>query len=340
MMSGVSFSFLCRRRGGNGRRTGLSIRRAQGRRQPLERSPGCSCGFKSHRLHAIRFALRVFLLIALLVPTSASATIHGGGVSLEEPTAEGTLGPPEAPPVEQGIYLHSVSAAYEDQAGNFTITVEAFDPAHWGPQFGTLFFKATENCAEQSGLRGRLGSGTEGSTGEVSLSGINGELTSPGAFNGLSTTFTFQSQYFKGQEWHCVTLSPSGVYGYENPNGGSFSLGDYPPPEVPLPRLVCFSGHYYEGHLRPHSCLIFRPGSSNSETFDLTHLRWTRWSATRATATGYDLGAHPGMIGSKPYRVRLALSRPGKNPTTGEAMFTRVTEYSAAHPNGYTVRPY
>jgi hypothetical protein len=77
MMSGGRLSFSCRRRGGNGRRTGLSIRRAQSQRQPLERPPGRSCGFKSHRLHAIRLAPWLLLLVALAVPATASATSYG-----------------------------------------------------------------------------------------------------------------------------------------------------------------------------------------------------------------------------------------------------------------------
>jgi hypothetical protein len=289
-------------------------------------------------------ALLLALVCAFVLPTAANATVHSGSVTLEEPAAEGTLGPTPPPLVETGIYLHSVGASYDDQAGSFTITVEVFDPAHWGPQFGTLFFTATGDCSEDAGVAGRLGSGTEGSTGEVSLSGLNGELTSFGIFNGLSTTFTFQSQYFKGQEWHCVTFSPNGVYGSANPLARSFSLGDYPPPQppdAPLPQLVCYTPRgYYVGYVRPRECRVQAPRTPGAYSLTLTHLRWSSWSATHAVGVGYEIGNHPRQPGSRPYPVRLVAFGPARNPTTGAQVFTHLTQYSRYQPHGYTVRPY
>jgi hypothetical protein len=109
----------------------------------------------------------------------------------------------------------------------------------------------------------------------------------------------------------------------------------------PTPQLVCVESHGYSiGEVRPSRCLILRPGASNSESLNLAGLHWTEWGPTQAVATGEDLGEHPGQIGSEPVPVRVVASRVGPNPTTGATMFTKVIEYSAAHPNGYTITPY
>lgn len=108
-----------------------------------------------------------------------------------------------------------------------------------------------------------------------------------------------------------------------------------------VPQLVCVEARGYSiGEVRPSRCLIDRPDASDSETLDLADLRWTEWGPTQATATGEELGEHPGQVGSKPTTVRIVAFRVGTNPTTGAPMFTRVTEYTAGSPDGRTVTPY
>jgi hypothetical protein len=291
--------------------------------------------FNSKALRSIRHSLWLILLgVSLLQPTTASATIHAGSLN----SATGPL-----------------SVEYNDQAGSLTLHLEV----HEGDEElqETRYFTLGPTCTEPNGepLRDELtgewvalaphseiegGAETGSIIGRVQLANV-GEVTGHGTLigqtskSGFSATLTFQSEDFAGQEWACFTLQA------DEPE--RLLLGGYPEPEAeppPPPRLVCFTGHYYVGRIQPRNCLIYRPNANSSEVFDLTHLRWTSWSATRATATGYDLGSHPGMTGSKPYRVRLVASRPGTDPTTGGPMFTRLTEYSRAHPHGYAVRPY
>jgi hypothetical protein len=125
-----------------------------------------------------------------------------------------------------------------------------------------------------------------------------------------------------------------------DPSTGSTESVPSPPASASTPQLVCVARGYSVGEVRPSRCLIQRPNASDSESLDLTGLHWSEWGSAQAVATGEELGEHPGQIGSKPVPVRIVASQVGPNPTTGATMFTRVTEYSAAHPSGYTVQPY
>jgi hypothetical protein len=185
-----------------------------------------------------RTVLLIAVVLSLVLTLAvASATVHTGGITYAEPTNPPTIGPPEPPAVEQAAYLHTFSVAYDDQAGTVTLTVEVFDPAHWGYQFPVLFFKANPACGDEAGLYGRLAGGTEGSTATASLAGINGESSASGSFNGQTTTFAFQSPYFVAQGWRCVVVSPSA----SGRGAESFALGGYPsapPPEAAKPKAA------------------------------------------------------------------------------------------------------
>jgi len=298
-------------------------------------------------------------VVALLLPATSSATVHVAEMRFiapsEPPSLEAPLPacePSHEPTIQERIEEHGassgsncrllsegdhvVTATYDDEQGSVTIGLEVYNPGYWGPTHAQVMFGLGASCPNPE-LTGNVvgqylprgASYTESEQADtVALQGYTGSVEGHETFSGTTFTWTFRSSAFANRDWRCFSF-----------DGGSQTAAFNGYPE-PLPQLVCFTGHYYVGRLRPHNCLIARPNSNSNEVFDLTHLHWTSWSATQATATGYELGSHPGMTGAKPYRVRLLASRPGTDPTTGGPMFTRITEYSSAHPHGRTVRPY
>ena len=308
----------------------------------------------------------VFLLV---LPAVTSATIHSGSISFVEPTNPPSIGEPKPPPDQSKPYLREVLISYDDSAGSITLEDELWSPNTWGENLGREGFTVAPGCgAETERLTGEVsvspkrfektypeplqyesggilpppigerqvpGSGVVGS---VELKQYNGSVTSTGSFNGQRFAITFTDPAFRHRKWSCAQLA----------GGGSFPLGGWPPRQT---ALVCVTPPLglYVGRIKPRQCLIDRPGArrglgppsiANAETLNLFDLRWTSWTTSRATATGYDRGERPGMIGSKPYRVRVIAFRRGTDPTTGGPMFTRVTEYSSRMPRGHTVIPY
>jgi hypothetical protein len=62
-----------------------------------------------------------------------------------------------------------------------------------------------------------------------------------------------------------------------------------------------------------------------------------KWPPYDATATGYDILY---KLREHRYRVRVVAFDATQNPTTGAAMFKRVTVFSIYAPRGYTVTAY
>ena len=107
---------------------------------------------------------------------------------------------------------------------------------------------------------------------------------------------------------------------------------------TPTPQLVCVEAKGYSvPEVRPASCTIEPPGRPGYLGLHLADLHWTSWGPMSATATGQNIGRHSGANGSPAVPVRIVVSGVGRNATTGGLMFTRVTEYSADTPQGYTV---
>jgi hypothetical protein len=286
-----------------------------------------------------------------MTPAVASATVHSGHIVFTEPKSPPSIGEPGPPADQQNEYEHEVLVRYDASAGSLTIEDEVWDPSYWGeetaddfaigPSCGTYqldggFRARPKYGVNQYGQRVELhypgpeGGPSEGGSiaGWVTLEGYAGEVTTVGSFNGQRFAFTFTDPEFVNRNWRCVSLSSSEE---------TFGLGGWP---VRPTALVCLTPPDYSSPIKPRQCFIDRPGAANAETLNLFDLHWTTWTTGRATATGYDRGEHPGMIGSKPYRVRIVAFRPGTDPTTGGPMFTRITEYSSRTPHGHTVIPY
>jgi hypothetical protein len=169
----------------------------------------------------------VVVVIGLLAPSGASAVVHTGGAQFEEPTNPPSIGAPPPPLVDTQEFDHTITATYDDQAGTLTVTVEVFDPAHWGARHTRDEFALGPKCEEgEAELQGRLFTETSGGTesavdGSVTLKGYAGAVAGTGSFNGQFFSVAFHDAQFVGREWRCLTMS----YG----NGPqSFNLGEWP----------------------------------------------------------------------------------------------------------------
>jgi hypothetical protein len=304
------------------------------------------------RRHVPIFAAAFTLMAAIAAP--AGATVHYGSATFKQPTEKPSIGP-QPPPCDQHVKepweapegecstptegIERVTVAYDDQAGSLTLKVTVYDPQYWGAVLPDEGFDLGRTCGAEE-LEGNFEGEdsiyqptghVEGEANGVALHGYEGAVDGSVDWTGQEHIFAWQAPAFAHRDWRCLTLD----------RGGSINLGGWPEPRRPSPQLVCRGSRgYLVGYVRPRRCMIDRPNAPDSETLDLADLRWTSWGPTRATATGYDLGEHPGQPGSRPYRVRIVAFRVGKNPTTGSPMFTRVTEYSSHAPGGHTVTPY
>lgn len=108
-------------------------------------------------------------------------------------------------------------------------------------------------------------------------------------------------------------------------------------PSASAPGIICIdSKGYEEPEVEPTTCLIRPPDGAGSESVSLADLHWSSWGATSATATGEALSSHGQPGGSGLTSATLVASNPGRDLTTGNQIFTKLSVHSAATPHGYT----
>ena len=171
-----------------------------------------------------------------LAPASASATVHVGRASFEEPQNSPSLGDPP-PAIQRHEYLREITVTYDDQAGSITITAESFDPSLWGSRLEKTAFQLGPKCEEGAGGEQALVEGsfhgveeydeegrspTEVARGTLIRDGFQGSLEAVGPFNGQLFSLTYSNPNLAGLELRCATLP-----GYEDQ---SFPLNGYPQP--------------------------------------------------------------------------------------------------------------
>jgi hypothetical protein len=127
-----------------------------------------------------------------------------------------------------------VSVSFTDANGEDT--AEVFDPTFWGEQIGESF-KLGPKCLsyDESAFRppdfsanmsarpkrtGLLGEEVGGVTGEATLRGYTGHISSIGTFNGRYFEITFTSSAFRNQNWRCAMLTSFGFSWPRVPLGG------------------------------------------------------------------------------------------------------------------------
>lgn len=117
-----------------------------------------------------------------------------------------------------------------------------------------------------------------------------------------------------------------------------------PPPPPPLPKIPIFLGPASHNNLQIRPVRITYTGDGTgffagpghaSHKPRIGHLRWSRWTATGASGSGYDWDDNctPACANGlrTPYHVLLALSRPGK--LGGHLVFTRLqVSYTGRRP--------
>lgn len=161
-------------------------------------------------------------LIILSGPNPAGAVVHGGGKEFAEPTNPPTIGAQPAPAVEREEADRNVTASYNDLAGSVTVTVEVYDPAHWGGRHPEAEISVGPTCSEPE-LEGKLFQRVLPTEliGTVTLKNYAGQVESVASYNGQAFSVTFQDANFAGRDWHCFAMSsPQGTE--------TFALGGWP----------------------------------------------------------------------------------------------------------------
>ena len=136
----------------------------------------------------------------LIAPGVASATIHTGRIVFPEPHNPPSIGVPPPPVVQTKESTREVVIRYNASAGTVTLRAEVFDPTFWGEQIGESF-KLSPKClsydedlfhppkfsasmSARPKRAGLLGEEVGGVTGEATLRGYTGHVSSTGTFNG------------------------------------------------------------------------------------------------------------------------------------------------------------
>jgi hypothetical protein len=175
---------------------------------------------QSIRVVSIATLAAVFGLVA---PGVASATIHTGRIVFPEPHNPPSIGVPPPPAVQTKESTREVVIRYNASAGTVTLRAEVFDPTFWGEQIGESFklgstclsydeslfhppaFSATMSARPKRA--GLLGEEVGGVTGEATLRGYTGHVSSTGTFNGRYFQITFTSRAFRNRSWRCAMLT-------------------------------------------------------------------------------------------------------------------------------------
>jgi len=172
----------------------------------------------------------------LTTPGVASATTHTGRIVFPEPHNPPSIGVPPPPAVQTKESTREVIIQYNASAGTATLRAEVFDPTFWGEQIGESF-KLGPKCLsyDESAFHppdfnaamsarpkrtGILGEEVGGVTGEATLRGYTGHVSSIGTFNGRYFEITFTSSAFRNQNWHCAMLTSFGFTWPRVPLGG------------------------------------------------------------------------------------------------------------------------
>jgi hypothetical protein len=174
----------------------------------------------------------------LIAPGVASATIHAGRIVFPEPHNPPSIGVSPPPAVQTKESTREVIIRYNASAGTVTLRAEVFDPTLWGEQIGESFklgpkcltydesvFHPPEFSANMSARpkrAGPLGEEVGGVTGEATLRGYAGHVSSAGTLNGRYFEITFTSSAFRNRNWRCAMLTS---FGFSWPR---VSLGGWP----------------------------------------------------------------------------------------------------------------
>jgi hypothetical protein len=162
----------------------------------------------------------------LTTPGAANATIHTGRFMFPEPHNPPSIGVPPPPAVQTKESTREVVIQYNASAGTVTLRTEVFDPTFWGEQIGESFklgpkclsydesaFHPPDFNASMSATpkrTGLLGKEVGGVTGEATLRGYTGHVSSTGTFNGRYFEIMFTSSAFRNQNWRCAMLTSDG----------------------------------------------------------------------------------------------------------------------------------
>lgn len=187
------------------------------------------------RIRVVSIALLVAAL-GLIAPGVATATIHTGRIVFPEPHNPPSIGVPPPPAIQTTESTHEVIIRYSASAGTVTLRAEVFDAALWGEQIGESFelgpkclsyeesvFHPPEFSANMSARpkrAGLLGEEVGGVTGEATLRGYAGHVSSTGTFNGRYFEITFTSSAFRSWNWRCAMLTSFGFSWPRVPLGG------------------------------------------------------------------------------------------------------------------------
>jgi hypothetical protein len=172
----------------------------------------------------------------LIAPGVASAMIHTGRIVFPEPHNPPSIGVPPPPAAQARESTREVIIRYNASAGTVTLRAEVFDPTLWGEQIGESFklgpnclsydesvFHPPEFSANMSARpkrAGLLGEEVGGVTGEATLRGYTGHISSTGTFNGRYFEITFTSSAFRNRNWRCAMLTSFGFPWPRVPLGG------------------------------------------------------------------------------------------------------------------------
>lgn len=172
----------------------------------------------------------------LTAASVASATIHTGRIVFPEPHDLPSIGVPPPPAVQTTESTREVIIRYNASTGTVTLRAEVFDPALWGEQIGESFklgpkclsyeeslFHPPDFSANMSARpkrTGLLGEEVGGVTGEATLRGYTGHVSSTGTFNGRYFEITFTSSAFRKRNWRCAMLTSFGFPWPRVPLGG------------------------------------------------------------------------------------------------------------------------
>ncbi len=172
----------------------------------------------------------------LVAPGVASATIHTGRIVFPEPHNPPSIGVPPPPAVQTKESTREVIIRYNASAGTVTLRAEVFDPTLWGEQIGESFklgpkclsyeenlfhpLEFSANMSARPKRAGLLGEEVGGVTGEATLRGYTGHVSSTGMFNGRYFEITFTSSAFRNRNWRCATLTSFGSSFPRVPLGG------------------------------------------------------------------------------------------------------------------------
>jgi hypothetical protein len=172
----------------------------------------------------------------LIGPGVASAMIHTGRIVFPESHNPPSIGVPPPPAAQARESTREVIIRYNASAGTVTLRAEVFDPTLWGEQIGESF-KLGPKClsydesvfhppefSANMGARpkrvGLLGEEVGGVTGEATLRGYTGHISSTGTFNGRYFEITFTSSAFRNRNWRCAMLTSFGFPWPRVPLGG------------------------------------------------------------------------------------------------------------------------